>query len=151
MTKTKFILCDPNAVLQEEIKRRKNLRLLQVNLSQFINQLNSIISIWINFQVRELSKQNAAKLREAFKKEKDKQIQQLQNNLSVIRETTFCLLILLFTIHHVILFQGEFEQRKEEKIEELQDLVYYRMRHFGEGHQLAANYVSLIIFILNLK
>jgi hypothetical protein len=31
MTKSKLVLCNQESVLQEEIKRRKNLRLLQVS------------------------------------------------------------------------------------------------------------------------
>jgi hypothetical protein len=81
MTKSKLVLCNQDSVLQEEIKRRKQLRLLQV--IRLIISLNIIFNNYYYKQVRELSKQNAAKVRNAFKKEKDKQIKSLQNNIQV--------------------------------------------------------------------
>jgi hypothetical protein len=48
-------------------------------------------------------------------------------------------------IINIINQKDDFTQRKEEKVEELQDMVYNRMRHFGEGHETAANYVKHFI------
>ena len=66
MTKSKTVLlCDEKRLYEEEVKRRQNLRLLQV---------------------REISKQSAAKVREAFRREKEKQIKQIQDDRKVISE-----------------------------------------------------------------
>lgn len=96
MTKNKVVILDKENQLNEEKKRRKYLRLLQV---------------------REQAKQNEARKREAFKKEKNRQIQDLKAKQ-----------------------EKEYLKNKEEKIEELQDMVNHKMRHFGEGHQLAEKY-----------
>lgn len=52
MTKSKLILCDEEKLIKEEKERLRKLRLIQV---------------------REISKQNAALVRDAFRKEKEKE------------------------------------------------------------------------------
>lgn len=53
MTKTKITFCNEQKLIQEEKERLRKLRIIQV---------------------REISKQNAANLRQAFRNEKDKEI-----------------------------------------------------------------------------
>lgn len=53
MTKTKITFCNEEKLIQEEKERLRKLRIIQV---------------------REISKQNAANLRQAFRNEKDKEV-----------------------------------------------------------------------------
>lgn len=62
MTKSKLILCNESKLIQEEKERLRKLRIIQV---------------------REISKQNAALVRDAFRKEKQKEIQTLYNKHKV--------------------------------------------------------------------
>jgi hypothetical protein len=62
MTKSKLILCNESKLIQEEKERLRKLRIIQV---------------------REISKQNAALVRDAFRKEKQKEIQNLYNKHKV--------------------------------------------------------------------
>lgn len=96
MTKSKLILCDQDKLLQEEKERLRKLRLLQV---------------------REISKQSAARVREAFKKEKDKEIQSIIHTQESIKQA-----------------------EHERKYREMQEALQKQIENIGEGHKSAANY-----------
>ena len=62
----------------------KKTKTASLDSSKFlVDSRNKIKLNFQNLKVRELSKQNAAKVRDAFKREKEKQIKSLQNNIQV--------------------------------------------------------------------
>jgi hypothetical protein len=96
MTKSKLLLCNQNKLIQEEKERLRKLRLIQV---------------------REISKQNAAQLREAFKREKEKELNALKKKQE----------------------QVKFEEKSNE-LNEIKQYVQSEIDNIGQGHIMAANY-----------
>ncbi len=97
MTKSsRLILSNEEKLIQEEKERLRKLRIIQV---------------------REISKQNAAQIRTAFKREQEKGIKNLlrKNNLTKSEE-------------------------KQEGLKQIQHLVESHLEQFGQGHQSAALY-----------
>ena len=99
MTKSsKLLLINEKKLIQEEKERLRKLRIIQV---------------------REISKQNAALVRNAFQKEKNKEIKTLKQK------------------HNAVKYE-----EKEEKINEMKSIVESHMGNIGQGHVSAVNYVK---------
>ncbi|CAF0887195.1 unnamed protein product [Brachionus calyciflorus] len=96
MTKARITFCNEQKLIQEEKERLRKLRIIQV---------------------REISKQNAANLREAFKNEKDKKIQK-----------------------QLLKHETKQKHEHEENFNEIKHLVQREIDIIGQGHLSAANY-----------
>jgi hypothetical protein len=101
MTKPKLILCNEQKLLQEEKERLRKMRLNQV---------------------REISKQSAAHVREAFRKEKEKEIKQIMAKQIIASQ-----------------------KQKSETLTNKNKHVQAEIANIGQGHVNAANYVSFYI------
>lgn len=101
MTKSsKLILLNEEKLIQEEKERLRKLRIIQV---------------------REISKQNAALVRKAFKNEKNKEIQSMRQK-----------------------YQAAKSVEKDEKLQEMKQMVESHVENIGNGHSSAINYVSAV-------
>ncbi len=98
------------------------------------------MALFIIPQVRELSKQNSAKLRDDFRREKEKQLNELRNSYEVCA-TCFTEWLYGILIKSNLL-QNELNKDKEEQIERLENLITNEIEQFGQSHEMAANYVS---------
>lgn len=94
----KLLYVDKEQLYADECKRRRELRLKQV---------------------KEISKQNAAQVREAFKKAKKKEIEKLVNEKKAAQE-----------------------KQRQENLAQMERVAREEIQRIGEGHQMAANYVS---------
>lgn len=101
MTKSsKLILLNEQKLIQEEKERLRKLRIIQV---------------------REISKQNAALVRNAFQKEKNKEIKTLKAKHNAVKH-----------------------EEKEQKITEMKSMVESHIGNIGQGHVSAINYVNYL-------
>ncbi|RNA32341.1 hypothetical protein BpHYR1_048089 [Brachionus plicatilis] len=102
MTKAKITFCNEQKLIQEEKERLRKLRIIQV---------------------REISKQNAANLRQAFRNEKDKEIKKQLDKKETVKKHEY-----------------------EENFNEIKQFVQREIDNIGSGHLSAAHYDDKIEF-----